>query len=678
MAILIMVASLSANGQTDLVGRYSQNFKKLDKSQYGTGTYIYYKTVKPNVFAYYSDGGKHKIKESGHKLSVGDFYQGNYDLYDGVWAEVDDGDRFYVPLKDLEKDESAYQEIEEREADNAVIQEKEDYKAVGFFIYAFLWLASLVYFAKNAEKIAEKTNKSKLPFFGVWALLVAASFVIKSVIDKLSDDNTIFMPVIGFSGGFVWVIFGNIIFGKYFKTAQEGGTDKKSLDAIKEALGGSELATNKDLENVTSNTGFYVAAPYYHWFKEGHIVTVGGTGSGKGACMLIPSLISQRFLQTQTSVFCFDPKGENYAVSKAAMERAGYQVFLLNPMNILKLGSNHLNVFDLTSKDDPNVYSFCRTIAESLAPSTGENRTADYFAGRARGILIAYMLYMLDTEPQNSSFATLFDYVTKPNKERVFMLDEMMENKAFDGAISREASTMVNSITGGGLEEVSSVYTTCLNALSAFQDYNIRSISKRSDFSLMQMFERPTAIFLSVKLGDIDGYSGWIRTLVRLITREIEDSGSARRRTLFILDEFPQLGYMKDVVRGFETLRGYGATFHIVLQDLERLKGVYPKEYKTFLSNSSVKHIMGLDDLDMAKVFSEISGQTHDVIEISQSEHASPYIKEKPLIPADEFMKNWNTHYLLIKGMPNFIKMPKMRYFENPNLRGQYGQNPYY
>src|SRR5690606_23213323 len=129
---------------------------------------------------------------------------------------------------------------------------------------------------------------------------------------------------------------------------------------------------------------------------------------------------------------------------------------------------------------------------------------------------------------------------------------------------------------------------------------------------------------------------------------------------------------------GCETLRGFGASFHIVLQDLERLKGVYPKEYKSFLANSSVKPIMGLDDLDMAKVFSEISGQTHDVIEISDSEHASPYIKEKPVIPADELMKNWGTHYLLIKGMPNFIKMPKMKYFENPYFKGQYGKNPYY
>lgn len=471
--------------------------------------------------------------------------------------------------------------------------------------------------------------------------------------------------------------YGRLRVGQIKKDGVQADSDER-LERIKRDLGGDELATQNDLSRVTDQYGFYTAAPYHHWFKEGHIITVGGTGSGKGACMLIPNLISPNFLQTQTSVFCFDPKGENYAVSKDAMERAGYNVFLLNPMNILKMGSNNLNVFDLTSKDDPNVYSFCRTITESLAPSTGEHRTADYFAGRARGILIAYMLYMIDTEPQNANFATLFDYVTKPNKQRVFMLDEMAENMAFDGAISREAHTMINSITGGGLEEVSSVYTTCLNALSAFQDVNIRSISKKSDFNLMQMFERPTAIFLSVKLGDIDGYSGWIRTLVRLITREIEDSGSARRRTLFILDEFPQLGYMKDVVKGFETLRGYGATFHIVLQDLDRLKGVYTKEYKTFLSNSSVKHIMGLDDLDMAKVFSEISGTTHNVIDTGDGENVNPHIKEKPLIPADEFLKNWDTHYLLIKGMPNFIKMPKMKYFENPNFKGQFGKNPYY
>jgi type IV secretion system protein VirD4 len=488
-----------------------------------------------------------------------------------------------------------------------------------------------------------------------------------------------------FRGG--WPLFlGMLLFVTLYARMRTAQIQKDGVQAdsegrlarIKDDLGGSSIATQRDLEAVTDPYGFYTASPYYHWFKEGHIITVGGSGSGKGACMLIPSLISPKFLETKTSVFCFDPKGENYAVAKGAMERAGYQVFLINPMNILKLGSDNLNVFDLTSKDDPNVYSFCRTIAESLAPSSGDNNASSYFAGRARGILIAYMLYMLDTEPHNSSFGTLFDYVTKPNKQRAFMLDEMAENMAFDGAISREAHTMINSITGGGLEEVSSVYTTCLNALSAFQDVSIRRISKKSDFSLMQMFERPTAIFLSVKLGDIDGYAGWIRTLVRLLTREIEDSGSTRRRTLFILDEFPQLGYMKDVVKGFETLRGFGATFHIVLQDLERLKGVYPKEYKSFLSNSSVKHIMGLDDLDMAKVFSEISGTTHNVIDIGDGENINPHIKEKPVIPADEFLKNWDTHYLLIKGMPNFIKMPKMKYFENPYFKGQYGQNPYY
>src|SRR5690606_40469551 len=90
----------------------------------------------------------------------------------------------------------------------------------------------------------------------------------------------------------------------------------------------------------------------HHWFCDGHVITVGGSGSGIGACMLIPNLISPKFLQTQTSVFCFDPKGENYAVAKGAMERAGYQVFLLNPMNILRLGSSNLNIFDLVRSEE--------------------------------------------------------------------------------------------------------------------------------------------------------------------------------------------------------------------------------------------------------------------------------------------------------------------------------------
>lgn len=472
-------------------------------------------------------------------------------------------------------------------------------------------------------------------------------------------------------------IYARLRLPKINKDGKSAESDGR-LARIKSELGGSELATQNDLSSVTDPYGFYTAAPYHHWFKEGHIITVGGSGSGKGACMLIPNLISPKFLQTQTSVFCFDPKGENYAVSKDAMERAGYQVFLLNPMNILRLGSSNLNVFDLVKKDSPDAFTFCRTVAEALSPEGGKDDTADHFAGQAKSLLVAYMLYMLETKPQDSSFATLYDMLVLPLAEREVMLAKMSLNKAFDGAISRQANQIINGISGGGIREISGIYSNATKALSAFQDYSLRAISKKSDFSIYSLLERPTAIFLSVKLSDIDGYAGWIRTLVRLLTREIEDRGSMKRRTLFILDEFPQLGYMKDIVKGFETLRGFGATFHIVLQDLERLKGVYPKEYKSFLSNSSVKHIMGLDDLDMAKVFSEISGTTHNVIDVGDGERINPHIKEKPVIPADELMRNWDTHYLLIKGMPNFIKMPKVKYFQNPNFQGQYGQNPYY
>ena len=65
---------------------------------------------------------------------------------------------------------------------------------------------------------------------------------------------------------------------------------------------------------------------------------------------------------------------------------------------------------------------------------------------------------------------------------------------------------------------------------------------------------------------------------------------------LFVLEEFPVLGYMRQIEAAAGLMAGYNVKLWTVMQDLSQIKALYPKSWETFLGNAGIVEAFGNTD----------------------------------------------------------------------------------
>jgi len=90
---------------------------------------------------------------------------------------------------------------------------------------------------------------------------------------------------------------------------------------------------------------------------------------------------------------------------------------------------------------------------------------------------------------------------------------------------------------------------------------------------------------------------------------EQEDNATGRP-VLFILEEFPTLGYMRLIEASAGLMAGYDVKLWTVLQDLSQLQAHYPKSWETFLGNAGIIEAFGNTDMTTLEYLSKRMGQS--------------------------------------------------------------------
>lgn len=148
--------------------------------------------------------------------------------------------------------------------------------------------------------------------------------------------------------------------------------------------GSARFATPRETEQFASpaplaGQGFFVgwdadAARTLFYPRQGHRLTVGGTRSGKGVSLLVPSLLLDA---PRGSWVVVDPKGENAAIAAPRLRQLGKRVVLLNPWGLLAddfaaRGFNdaaQFNPLDLLAASSPlNLVDDVDILAEMIVP----------------------------------------------------------------------------------------------------------------------------------------------------------------------------------------------------------------------------------------------------------------------------------------------------------------------
>jgi type IV secretion system protein VirD4 len=411
-----------------------------------------------------------------------------------------------------------------------------------------------------------------------------------------------------------------------------------------------------------------------HWYDKGHMLTVGGSGQGKGVCLILPAILSDGFVAGGISLVCLDPKGENAAVAAPFLKASGYDVHVINPFGIKEvahLGNSRFNPFDQIDRDDDDATRLYDVLAMALhnRRGTGEN---SFFDNRCRQYISLYMAYAHHCNLGN--FDTVYDWLTLSGDRRKDLLASMATDDTFDQA--KAAQAISDRLTGEAAKTEESIFGTIEEAINILKIKRLRASLAASDFDMRTVAQKPTAIFLCVPFEDLDYYAPWVRMFFNFLLRTLTKHYNPDRKVLVLLDEFPQLSYMDEVPRSSAVLRGYNVTLWPVVQNLGQLKTIYGENWETFVGSSVIKHWLssGADNTTAEYIEKRMPMAVRF---LGQNSDGSPKYTEGKLLSADQAM-GFEHMICEVAGMDRPAKFDKVRYMDLPFARHNAAENPFY
>jgi type IV secretory pathway TraG/TraD family ATPase VirD4 len=424
----------------------------------------------------------------------------------------------------------------------------------------------------------------------------------------------------------------------------------------------------------------------------GHVVTVAPTGSGKGIGQVIPNL-----LDYAGSMLVVDPKGENVAVTARARRQLGQAVHVVDPFGVSGQASAAFNVLDRLDLASPDCVSLSAELADALVIPADAKAGGDgaHFDDTARTLLQGLMLHLASLDDPSRRHLGELRRLIGGGEDALLELWATMaaEPDAAYGIPARAA----NTIMGVGDKERGSMLSTLRRHTAFLDDPRITAALASSDFDLNALKESRMTVYLVLPANRIGPNARFLRLFIGASIAAVTASpAKPAQPVVLLIDEFAQLGYLKQLEDAVSLMRGYGLALWVFLQDLSQLKGVYPR-WQTFLANSA-KVFFGTDDFDTAKYVSDSLGQSTIEFETTnmgsntgssahlggagvnrgRSTGSSQQLTGRALLTPDEVMRLGPERPLvLVKGEYPY-QLARLNYLVDPEYAGRFDPNPYH
>lgn len=363
------------------------------------------------------------------------------------------------------------------------------------------------------------------------------------------------------------------------------------------------MITSSDLGASTSNERFYVGKPQE---RDGHILVIGGAGSGKSSCIAIPTLETW-----EGTIFAIDIKGELTAYWNKIAKPKKRQAKIFNLTGKQGVFSSYDPFYFMRQSGDENLVQNAREIAHAIIPLP-PNIQEPFWIQSAQHVLTAVLLQGYSIK---ASFdTTMTRILTTPIWELIEeisngnCLEAIMHINQFKG-IENPADNKMLSGVSAELKNKVMVFVTDMQIQDSFTP--TESIIKWEDLKSSNVF----MCIAEDKLGQWDGAISLMLTqLIRTLERrpdKYSQEGKAMELPpiLLLLDEFPRLGKVEVIQNAIATLRSKGVTICLMMQSITQFDRMYGKESRQIIvDNCQYKAILNVTDPENQKVFSDMAG----------------------------------------------------------------------
>jgi type IV secretion system protein VirD4 len=328
-----------------------------------------------------------------------------------------------------------------------------------------------------------------------------------------------------------------------------------------------------------------------------HVLLFAPTGSGKGVGFVIPNLVFW-----EDSVICHDIKMENHELTSGYRQKVLKQnVFLWNPAD--PDGITHCyNPLDWISSKPGQMVDDVQKICNLILPEQ------EFWQNEARSLLLGVILYLCAVPDKACSFGEVVR--TMRSDDVVYSLAVVLDT--IGKKIHPVSYMNIAAFLQKADKERSGVISTLNSGLELWANPLIDSGTATSDFDLQQLKKFKTTVYVGVSPDNLQRLEPLLKVFYQqasdFLTRKMPGKDEPYG-VLFMMDEFPTLGEMKQFQSGIAYFRGYRVKLFLIVQDTQQLKGIYEDAgMNSFLSNCTYRITFAANNIETAKLISELIG----------------------------------------------------------------------
>lgn len=358
------------------------------------------------------------------------------------------------------------------------------------------------------------------------------------------------------------------------------------------------------------------------WSKpSNHVLLIARTRTGKGTRVLLPTLLRYGLGgpdgRAGASMIVIDPKGENACISARA-RRLTSHVHVMNPWGVQKETYETLgfwppatfNPLDMLDRNDPNVVSLAQAMGKAISPEDGQKE--QFWATRAGQLIAATILWVIQQPGEQKTLFHVTEILCSPDFKTKYLTKLAFCNgpPTYGGAVRLWAGPFLNmpDVTYGG------IIGHVADSLSFMVDPQIRAATATSSFSMNDLTgagkDRPTTLYLVVPWSKMPIQKTWLRLMIiaGMETFKSKPPGS-RYRCMFMIDEFPTLGFIEQMPTEIAAMAGAGVDFTLVVQNFGTINAIYKDRGDDIIANCAYKWFCNIDHLPTAEYLSKTLGR---------------------------------------------------------------------
>lgn len=357
-----------------------------------------------------------------------------------------------------------------------------------------------------------------------------------------------------------------------------------------------------------------------------NVLTLAPAGAGKGIYTVVPNIMS-----IGHSKVVADFKGELVCMCKAALEKRGEIVRVLNPGNLWADIVGHGDSFsplDIIADDLArsgglrDVMDDLREMCAQILSEPGDKESDDtFFREGGRRLITDAVLFevMVDLHDATLSSVALLienrtrlgdmarwivgvDIQDKPHPDGPFPIEQTEWAKVHDAKdvtefaelVRARAQNLIALMSGTDNRTFESFHSGTQQSMAAFAFGRLAPAMSRSTFSMNDLKEgkKPTTLFIVADASRMEAYKAFIGLMQWCCMTAVKRHSNKERPVYYILDEATNYK-----VNGLETLltwgRSYGLRLHLIFQDLDTFSKVYgPTAVETLLSQTEIKQFL--------------------------------------------------------------------------------------